>query len=154
MRSGESPLHGIAPEPAAAGNRVWVEIAPELTPAEFRYPEAMDAGFLRLLHRARRRAGVPFRVVSDHRPPERNEKVRGAKRSAHLEVPCRAVDLRVASNQERWRVVEALLEAGFVRVGLYPAHADGSGSVHVDASESNPAPSMWTRHGKEGAMGP
>jgi hypothetical protein len=125
---------------------VWAEVAPELTPADFRHPERMDAAFLRRLSGARRRAGVPFRVRSDHRPPEANLRAGGAPNSAHRDVPCRAVDLWVHDNEERFHVLEALLAAGFRRIGVYPAREDGSGSLHVDASEANPAPRIWTRH--------
>lgn len=145
MTPGEQPLRRSDAEAATSDHPVWREIAPEITPAEFHHPHCMDAAFLRRLARARRRSGVPFRIVSGHRPPEHNGRVGGAKRSAHMEVPCRAVDLCVADNRERFLVVESLLAAGFRRVGIYPAAEDGSGSIHVDASEINPAPRIWTR---------
>lgn len=138
------PLSTLSIE-AGRGHPVWREIAPELTPEDFRDPERMDVGFLRLLSRARRRAGVPFRVISDHREASRNEEVGGALRSAHLELPCRAVDLWAETNEERFRIVEALLSAGFIRIGVYPARVSAAGTVHVDASSRNPAPRLWTR---------
>lgn len=148
MRAGKLGAEAApgADERAGPGHPVWQEIAPELAPGEFRHPHDMDAGFLRRLARARRQAGVPFRIVSDHRPPEHNRAVGGARTSAHMELPCRAVDLWVESNEERFRVAEALLEAGFTRIGIYPAREDHTGSIHVDASMANPAPRMWTRY--------
>ncbi|MBW3630044.1 MAG: hypothetical protein KY464_12195 [Gemmatimonadetes bacterium] len=143
MSAREPALHAPASR-ALPEHPVWREIAPELAPSDFRHPEQMDAAFLRRLSAARRRAGVPFRILSDHRPPERNEAAGGARRSAHLEVPCRAVDLRVETNEERFRVLAALLAVGFTRIGVYPAREDGAGSLHVDASASNPSPRVWT----------
>jgi uncharacterized protein YcbK (DUF882 family) len=141
----KGPLFGVSPLAAAKGHAVWGEIAPELTPRDFRSPFAMDVAFLRLLSRARRRAGVPFRVISDYRDPARNEAAGGAEKSAHMECPCRAVDLQVRDNHERARIVLAAAEEGFLRIGVYPAHEDGGGSLHLDASETNPAPRIWTR---------
>jgi hypothetical protein len=143
---------------------VWEAIAPELSPRDFQHPHDMDVAFLRLLSRARRRAGVPFWVVSDRRAPGQA----GVSGSAHEAIPCRCVDLRVTSNEHRWRVVVALLlvelpdavwdvvalgGAGFNRLGLYPptdwqrsTHGPGSGSVHVDGEggdSGKPAPRIW-----------
>lgn len=141
----KGPLGDVLAEAAVEGHPVWQEIAPELTPRDFRFPWQMDVHFLRLLSRTRRRAGVPFRVVSDYRSPARNDAAGGAEKSAHMERPCRAVDLSVKNNYERFRVVQAAMVEGFLRVGGYPAHEDNSGSVHLDASEVNPAPRFWTR---------
>jgi uncharacterized protein YcbK (DUF882 family) len=146
MRTAPPPLAPTGGRQLAVPDHpVWAEIAPELTPREFHEPAQMEVDFLRRLSAARRRAGVPFRITSDHRPPARNRAARGAEHSAHLEVPCRAVDLTVASNEERFRVVSALLAVGFRRIGVYPAAEDGSGALHVDASEVNPSPRIWTR---------
>lgn len=131
---------------ALKGHEVWKEIAPELTPADFNYPFVMEVAFLRLLSKMRRRAGVPFRVVSDHRPALRNAAAGGAKGSAHMQTPCRAVDLKVKNNLERFKVVEAAITHGIQRIGIYPAHEDNSGSVHIDASPTHPAPRIWTRY--------
>lgn len=96
---------------ATPDHPVWEEIAPELVPRppDFRYPHVMDAEFLRWLSRRRRRAGVPFRIVSDHRPPARNADVGGATSSTHMEVPCSAADLQVHSSHERFLVLREAL---------------------------------------------
>lgn len=139
------PLQAILPDRATKDHGVWKEIAPELTPADFRSPYSMDAHFLRLLSRIRRRAEVPFRIVSDYRDPKRNDSAGGAKDSAHMEYPCRAVDVHVPDNYARARILEAAFAEGLVRVGVYPAKEDNSGSIHLDASNENPAPRVWTR---------
>jgi uncharacterized protein YcbK (DUF882 family) len=131
---------------AGPNDPVWTEIAAYFKPGEFRFPHKMDAEFLRLLFRIRKRAGVPFRIVSDYRSPTRNESAAGAKVSAHMEVPCRAVDLHVTNNLERIAIVRAAILEGVQRIGVYPAKPDNSGSVHIDASEKNPSPRMWTRY--------
>lgn len=94
----------------------------------------------------RRAAGVPFRPTSDHRPPERNAAAGGAERSAHLDVPCRAVDLRVINNHERFRIIATAIRFGFNRVGCARYDVDsvtGAGIIHLDASEDLPAEVMW-----------
>ena len=85
--------------------------------------------------------------VADARTPEANP---GAANSAHLEVPCRAVDLRVHTAAERFRVISAALTHGIVRVGVYPptehqrtTYGPASGSVHLDASPTKPQAVMW-----------
>lgn len=96
-------------EYASQNHPVWQEIAPELTPKDFRHPYHMEVGFLRKLSRARRRGDVPYRVVSDYREPSRNEAAGGASQSAHLELPCASVDLRAVSNEERYHLVLNLI---------------------------------------------
>lgn len=96
-------------EVAVAEHEVWSETSPELMPHDFNYPYRMAPDFLRRLIRARRASRVPFRVVSDHRPPARNVAAGGAQTSAHMESPCRAVDLRVNTNEERYRLLLHLI---------------------------------------------
>ena len=140
------PLAAVPPVAAGLSHPVWRSIAASFRPEEFRHPELMDVGFLLLLHRIRMRAGVPMRVVSDYRDPGHNTAVGGARRSAHMERPCRAVDLRVKDNHERARIILAAAAEGIHRIGVYPAHEDRSGTVHIDASTSKPQPRIWTRY--------
>jgi hypothetical protein len=134
---------------AHLNHAVWGEIAPELTPKDFNEPEQMDVDFLRLLSRMRRDrdCGVPFRVVSDARDPDGSV---GSTQSAHKERPCKAVDLRVLTNAERFKVITTALKHGIVRIGVYPptehqraTFGKGSGSVHLDASAVNAQRVMW-----------
>ena len=137
-----SPAPAASPHarsPGVAGDRAGV------LPAEFRRPHRMDVEFLRRLSHARRLAGVPFRIESSFRSYAENALVDGVDGSAHLEDPCRAVDLAVRGNEERFRVVEALMAEGFTRIGIYPAREDGSGIVHVDAAGGRSTPRLWTR---------
>ena len=145
------PLAGIPPEFAHEGHPVWDVIAPRdgvggFRPAEFRYPWQMDARFLLLLYMMRLDAGVPFRLTSDHRPPERNQAVGGASSSAHMEVPCTAVDLQVLNNHERFRIVRTAMKYGIHRIGVAKYDADaktGAGIVHIDCSRTLPPEVCW-----------
>lgn len=135
---------------------LWRAIRHYFDPSEFRQPEKMDRAFLLRLTEARRLTatvpdaparGVPFRIVSDYRDPEKNAAVGGVPRSAHTELPCAAVDLRVISSYERFAVVWSLLRAGFERVILEaptPRQLElwgpSSGTVHVDDSPRLPRP--------------
>ena len=137
------PLDDVVPTPAALDHEVWDEISPQFKPGEFEAPEKMDVGFLRLLHKARILAGVPFRIL---------DTLRDDSRSAHGEVPGIAVDLQVLNSRERSRIVRAAYEVGFIRVGVYEgSHGtykgmtkkDGGG-VHIDASRHKSSDHMWT----------
>jgi hypothetical protein len=142
------PLAPAAPlTRAVGGHAVWREVAPQFSMREFNQPERMAVEALRLLHRVRMRSGIPFRFVSDARTPSTNP---GVSNSAHLELPCTAVDLRVVSNLERYRIVEAAIAEGVGRIGAYPPTpfqrsqwGAGAGSVHLDASQRLPSPRLW-----------
>lgn len=124
---------------------VWGEIAPELTPKDFQRPYEMDVEALRQLSRTRRRAGVPFIIVSDARLGNV-----GVANSAHDERPCTAVDIRVTSSSARYAVLKAAFEEGWRRIGVYPPTTNqarvwgkNAGSIHLDASPSKPQDVCW-----------
>lgn len=114
---------------------------------EFNYPEAMGYEFVQWLDQLRDLAGVPIHLVSDHRPPERNAAAGGASNSAHMDLPCNAVDIGKRPtpddpnwNRHRFAIIRAAMRLGCTRLGLYP-----SGSLHVDrAEDTRPAPRLWT----------
>ena len=151
------PLSGIVAISATLSHPVWREIEPVseavgrdarggFLPTEFDEPAAMDVSFLRLLWRIRQRTeGVPLRIISAARDPFGST---GATKSAHKKRPCRAVDVQVANNLERFLVVRAAILEGIVRIGVYPANEAGRGSIHLDAetSSDNPSPRIWTRY--------
>jgi len=87
------------------------------------------------LDSARELAGIPFHISSGYRTEEENTKVGGVKNSSH--VKGMAVDIKVANNQERGRIVKALLTAGIKRIGIYKAH------IHADIDNEKPQPSIW-----------
>lgn len=113
---------------------------------EFKYPDKMGYEFMLWLEQVRKSADVPMIVSSSYRPKDYNIAVGGATDSAHVDVPCDAVDIREAPrpddpswNYSRFRIMTAALKHGCTRVGTY---ADGS--LHFDRTEGRrPAPRMW-----------
>ena len=91
---------------------------------------------LRKLNLARELAGIPFVPSSACRCPTRNESEGGVDYSAHIatpQQPCRAMDVKTPDSRTRYKVLAALIEAGFTRIGIARSfiHADDAGdSLH------------------------
>lgn len=97
--------------------------------------------FVNRLDLARRLAGVPFPINSGCRCQKHNAKVGGEKNSSHLSGPdreCFAVDIGIFDSVSRYRVIRALLEAGFDRLGV------GKSLIHVDSDPSKEPHVIWT----------
>jgi zinc D-Ala-D-Ala carboxypeptidase len=94
----------------------------------------MDEAFMRRLDSARLMAEIPFKITSGYRTRSRNIAVGGAVNSGHIYG--KAADIVALTPQTRFKVVAALLAAGFNRIEVSP-----DGHVHVDsmASPSHPA---------------
>lgn len=136
----------------------WDTVSPEFSPDEFNEPGEVDRGLVLRAHKARVRAGVPFRIVSDKRDPGT-----GVEGSAHEDGL--AIDVRVLTNEERYWAMMALAlvdmpdwvwelvrdgKAGFNRLGLYAPTpwqqnqlGKASGSIHFDNSTTRPQPRIW-----------
>lgn len=82
------------------------------------------------LELARKKAGIPFVVTSGCRNPEYNAKIGGKSNSAHL--AGYAADISCIASHERFIMVRALLEAGFVRIEI------GSNWIHADVDPTKP----------------
>lgn len=109
------------------------------TPAEFKAPDKMGAEFMDWLDGVRTLCGFAFKITSSYRDPAYNATVGGARDSAHTDVPCNAVDLMPANHFERFKIIEAAMNTGCSRVGLYP-----NGSIHLDRTEDRrPSPRLW-----------
>lgn len=97
---------------------------PSFAPAEFACQcgkcgkgfEWMRADTLSRLYKARELAGVPFRITSAYRCEAHNAAVGGKPNSAHLRG--RAVDIKFTTMQEGYKILKALLDAGFPRIGI------------------------------------
>lgn len=124
----------------------WAEIT-YFSPNEFAVPEKLGYEFVKWLDGVRERAGVPMHITSSYRTPEHNREVGGAADSAHCDDLCEAVDIAAgptAASDPHWdharfAILRAAIEAGCVRVGMYPA-----GSLHLDRTEGRrPSEVCW-----------
>ncbi len=87
------------------------------------------------LNVARGNAGIPFVIVSGTRCEARNEDEGGAPDSAHLDGW--AADIRAASSRARYKIIKALLDAGFTRIG------PGRTFVHADCDPDKSDEVIW-----------
>ena len=99
------------------------------------HKEKMDRNFVARLQTAREIAGAPFHINSGWRCQEHNDEVGGAKGSSHL--TGHAADIRAATSQKRFVIVNALREAGFERIGIAKTF------VHVDDDAAKSQRVMW-----------
>lgn len=95
----------------------------------------MDVDFVKRLDLARSIAKTPFTINSAVRCPEHNEREGGRPRSAHLSG--NAADISCKQSHKRFLIIEALLKAGFNRIGIYDKF------IHVDNDETKPARVVW-----------
>ena len=95
--------------------------------------KGLDERFIHWLEVARCLADVPFVITSGKRTKKKNE---GAKNSAHFRGL--AVDIRCSTSTKRWKILDALFEVKFRRIGIYDRH------IHVDADPSLPQRVVWT----------
>lgn len=96
------------------------------TAAEFApHADKMSPDLLSMLDDARYDAGIPFVITSHYRPGDDGAHGRGL-----------AVDIRARGSAHRMRIVRALLDQGFPRVGVYDAH------IHADIDLTLPQ-GMW-----------
>ena len=95
----------------------------------------MDPGILEKLDYARGLAGTAFIINSANRCSAHNAKVGGTGNSSHLHGY--AVDIRIRSSIDRWDILNALLTAGFTRLGIYPTF------IHADVDLNKPQQCMW-----------
>lgn len=72
--------------------------------------DKMQPDFLAMLDECRHRAGVPFKITSSYRTPEKNRMVGGSPTSMHLKG--RAVDISCTTGRMRARIMHAALGLG------------------------------------------
>ena len=95
----------------------------------------MDSSFLAKLEEAREIAGIPFKITSGYRTKAHNEEVGGVPNSSHLIGV--ASDIAVSSGSERYTILNALIKAGFKRIGVAKTF------IHCD-TDPNKSNSVWT----------
>ena len=100
----------------------------------------MDDAFLQMLDDARSIAGISFNITSGYRTKEMNELVGGVSNSSHL--IGKAADISVQSGNERYIILNALIKAGFNRLGVAKTfiHCDND-SLEQGGTKPN---SIWT----------
>lgn len=95
----------------------------------------MQEPVLFALQQARNIAGIPFKISSGSRCARHNRACGGKSASAHLDGL--AVDVAAITSTTRAKVLVALLQAGFQRVGVAP------GFIHADLDIAKPYPCVW-----------
>lgn len=103
--------------------------------------QLMDAGFLYMLDNARHIADVPFEITSGFRIEadiERLEKegYKVSKNSSHLKGV--AADIACTDSITRYIIIDALLKAGFTRIGIAKTF------IHVDSDLDKAQNCIWT----------
>jgi len=122
-----------------AGGVTWS--SQYIKPNEIDSPDAkgsgvmMDSTFMYMLDEAREIAGVPFRINSGYRTNHRNSQVGGVDGSAHTQGI--AADIAVTDSRQRAIIVQALLEAGFTRIGIARTF------VHCDIDSTKAENVIW-----------
>lgn len=96
----------------------------------------LDKELVAMLDWARGRAAVPFKITCGLRTKDQNKTSGGVSDSAHLRGL--GVDLDCSDSWHRYKMVQALLLAGFNRLGLYDRH------IHADRDPSLPQGVIWT----------
>ena len=86
---------------------------------------------------ARDIAGIPFIINSGYRCKKHNENVGGTDKSSHIKGL--AVDIDINGSRDRFIVVDALLKAGFERIGVKYDDL----LVHADIDEEKSRKVMW-----------
>lgn len=95
---------------------------------------------VKLLDKAREIAGVPFKITSGLRTKTQNANAGGVEDSSHL--TGLAVDIACTSSANRYKIVTALLEVGFNRIGI------GQTFVHADIDTSKAGEVIWDYYPK------
>ena len=90
----------------------------------------MKMDFLLKLDKARDIAGIPFKITSGWRSEETNQRVGGVSNSSHLKGL--ASDLACNNSNTRQKIVNALIMAGFTRIGIAKTF------IHCDTDNDKP----------------
>lgn len=94
----------------------------------------MKKDFLTKLDKARAIADVPFNITSGYRSKETNKRVGGVSTSSHLKGL--AADISCKDSSTRQKIVNALIQAGFTRIGIADTF------IHCD-TDKNKQDAIW-----------
>ncbi len=103
--------------------------------------DMMDHAFMQQLDLARDIAGFPIIITAGLRTIEYNRMLinkgyKASKNSSHL--LGHAADIHCGSSKKRFLLMEAILDAGFTRIGI------GSNFIHVDNDSEKSDLIIWT----------
>ena len=93
----------------------------------------MDEIFMTMLNKAREIAAIPFIINSGYRCPEYDTQLEGGMNHSKGV----AVDIKAEDSRTRFRIVAALIRAGFNRIGIAKTF------VHVDMNSEHESVVMW-----------
>ena len=95
----------------------------------------MSKEFLFVLDEAREIAGIPFIINSAYRSPEHPLSIKNPS-SSHIKGL--AVDIKATASVTRFKIVQALIEVGFNRIGIADTF------IHVDLDLDKTQNVIWT----------
>ncbi len=95
----------------------------------------MNQEFLFVLDEAREFAGIPFIINSAYRSPEHPLSIKNPS-SSHIKGL--AVDIKATDSTTRFKIVKALVEVGFKRIGIADTF------IHVDLDLDKTQNVIWT----------
>lgn len=95
----------------------------------------MDPKTMEILDQAREIAGIPFMLTSAYRSATFDKSKGRSGTGAHT--LGKAVDIRCYSLQSRFKIVSALLQAGFKRIGI------AENFIHADTSNVHTQDVIW-----------
>lgn len=95
----------------------------------------MSKEFLFVLDEARELAGIPFIINSAYRSPEHPLSIKNPS-SSHIKGL--AVDIKATDSKTRFKIVKALIQVGFTRIGIADTF------IHVDLDIDKTQNVIWT----------
>lgn len=98
----------------------------------------LNEEFVALLDRARQIAGIAFTITSGFRTRQENDALPGAVQGSSAHCSGLAVDLGVSTSHEVCRIVQAALEVGIDRIGIYVDKDWQPRHIHLDVDLEKP----------------
>ena len=98
--------------------------------------QMMDKTLLEMLDEVRDKFDKPIHITSGFRTPAHNEAVGGVETSSHLKGL--AVDIACKKSQDRFDLINCLLDIGFSRIGIADTF------IHADIDQTKAQGVMWT----------
>ncbi|MGQ7868684.1 D-Ala-D-Ala carboxypeptidase family metallohydrolase [Sunxiuqinia sp. sy24] len=97
----------------------------------------MNQGTMNRLDRTRDIANIPLVLTCAYRPSSWDKAKGRSGTGAHTLEKCHAVDIKCNSERNRFKIMSALLEAGFTRIGIAKTY------IHADDSPNHTQSVIW-----------